>query len=968
MMQNEEDLPALLNKAANCLLKARREEKEDLTVELTMNFIWLKKFVELMGEDTTTVTSSVIVDRAEKFSFIISNIYRNIHLIPAEYKKKVQDHNACSIFYDLENLYEFNKNKPFPKEFDAALSRELTMLLSELIDFYTVDQGGGRLALKRLDSLHKKVIKFDRDSIYFQYFSYYKDQEHLSKAIELIDFTDHLDISAVSGRYQFLSAMTQIIEHISKRMLSPRMTNYLSSDINADDLAMARNFIVHREKDKVSKLEEIVMSLDGRILNIRQELSAIKLSLTEALDHLKLAVKPRVMVGDVFQRADIFLKNTADENIESISKFYEKTDSGYKYAKIPHNVLLGCKNIGDFESLYPNLSSKITLSNKEAIISTSSLGNRKLFIKLINEIANGLIRHRLYNNEVKAEITSLKKDVRVEITTLQQLDFSEDQPGLSEFDKIVFATKKIQAYKNKLKAVISKLKSSSDEIEGSALYSLGIDFDAYRVSDIPRYRLTDIVSDLYAEASIKARPFAPKKYIKEESYYKIKHLYGDDSLEHIKENEIGIGIDPFGKVIYQTWGGRDYLRRGDISIPYEKLVEMIFFNNHRITHNAHFIPPIILKEDEEKEIINFVVKQTNLQFILIPLTHQEHAYIYKENLQPYEAPFIRYRVIDENTVQRIKRVFTQTDMQERIKNYLAFLEISEQFLSERELLLEAELYLVFIDHYNRLIDESHLLSTEEVARLRGFRNYLSHDRDLGEAAKSHSHEQITLRFLIEFTRKIEDSVIPALHHIITSGNILGREENNIIVLNLHDINMEHDDKKSYDDDQNMLLVKLLQDSEIAEQIIEFIHSEGLKKVKEFFFRKNDAPCSKYLDDLIGSKDSYNLEAGNRGFFNLFGDSIDYLSEKLGAILDMGIDGSIVEATILQLQALLIMAGSGGLPIGIPHRYKHDDDDFEPNSGGGSGLEFFAYPQLNPSVYEVIILGNNTIVITENEPL
>jgi hypothetical protein len=259
MFGNIDDGPTLLNNAANCLRNARLERKPGLTYELIkMNFILITKFIDLMDQESTKITAHD--NKAAKFSFIISNVHRSLKLIPGDYKEKVQDSNVCSIFYDLENLYEFNEKCPFPKALDTDLSREVVALLRDLLSLYTIDLGNNDdLDLKLLRDVPKRIIKFKRDSTHFQYFNYYKDQVHLNMAIKLIEFTNQIKLNKISGRYQFLSAVSQIIEHISKRMLSPRMTDYLVSDINTDALSMIRNFIVHREKDKSNKLQEIIL-------------------------------------------------------------------------------------------------------------------------------------------------------------------------------------------------------------------------------------------------------------------------------------------------------------------------------------------------------------------------------------------------------------------------------------------------------------------------------------------------------------------------------------------------------------------------------------------------------------------------------------------------------------------------------------------------------------------------------------
>ena len=163
-------------------------------------------------------------------------------------------------------------------------------------------------------------------------------------------------------------------------------------------------------------------------------------------------------------------------------------------------------------------------------------------------------------------------------------------------------------------------------------------------------------------------------------------------------------------------------------------------------------------------------------------------------------------------------------------------------------------------------------------------------------------------------------------------------------------------------------------SEEATQAIEYMYSKSAKSSQLEFsvdqgissLIENMFSSSKNsLDDLIGTKESYALEASNRGFFGSFGNIVDYLSNQLSSLLDIEVEGSVVEATVLQLQALLTMAGSGSMPMGIPNRY-NPDDDFEPYFGGGNnGLIAFDVPDAPHNVQVVVLLGNGTLVTAED---
>lgn len=142
--------------------------------------------------------------------------------------------------------------------------------------------------------------------------------------------------------------------------------------------------------------------------------------------------------------------------------------------------------------------------------------------------------------------------------------------------------------------------------------------------------------------------------------------------------------------------------------------------------------------------------------------------------------------------------------------------------------------------------------------------------------------------------------------------------------------------------------------------LEFSVDQGISSIIENMFSSS----KNSLDDLIGSKESYALEASNRGFFGSFGNIVDYLSDKLSSLLDVEVEGSVVEATVLQLQALLTMAGSGSMPMGIPHRYNPDDDFSNGPFGSNSAVSFEGgLPDQNPTF--IIVLGNGTLVFPED---
>lgn len=981
-------LPELLNNAANSLLKARIEKIENLEVQLRMNLIRLKQFIEVMSLESMTVPG----ENAAKFAFIIDNIHRNLELIPGDYKQKVADNNANSIFYDLANFYEMNKKSPLPKELDKELSKEVCTLLKKLIKLFSIEKANGTLELKAIRVIKAEAIKLDRNSKHFKYFSYYNDQYHLAEAIQLIEFTNQINVTEISGKYQWLSGISQAIEHLSKRMLSPRMIDYLSSDINSDTLSTIRNFIVHREQDKSGVLEKLLSSGDAVFLSMQQEVNLIRLSLIDASIHLKLAVRPKIWQEDILARVTVFINNIEDPTIDSISRFYEREASGYKYKKIPHNILMNCKTIETFRAAYPEISSKISLQHIEAITKVALLGNRKLFIRIIEKIDLGVRKYYIDKkligyNLIKAEISSLKKDNRIELIELEKLSFSEDALEKSVLGDTIFTTKKLQLYKNKLKDVMSKFRSSSDQEELISLYNLGIDFDSYRVLYTPLYRLSDTIDTKYLHLSSKAKRIVPQRYTKDIEFYKIKLMFGPKAYKSLQANELGLGITEGGGIVYQTWGGGDFLYQKDIGIAlHRKVLEMIVHNNEMIAYKKvhpnsvidEIIPQITLTEEEERQVKEFIIDEKNLQFILIPLTHEEHAYVYQENLEPHEVSFKRSRVIDQEAIERLQIIFSQTDMKGRIKNYLAFLEVSERFLKEKAILLETELYLMSIAG---LIKESKEAksSLPDSDILKDFRNYLAHDRELGESSISHSHEQITLKIVLDFVRKVEKAILPALHHIILEGSIVESQTNDVIVLNVHESKYHLDPE----DDQNMLLAKLLQDPEISDEVVEFIRTVGLDKTKELFFghtlnsKANLPTCQdiqtmetiEQIEAIIGKEALSHITYFNQFIFKALSnfpsnnsyskllDVIKVTAQNIQHLLDLsaiyeGLDiNDQVISMFEQIQYLIIFAGDSQILTSYSRPPHFPPDDFAHFPGGNTGG--YEHPNEEPLMIEYI---------------
>ena len=903
-----------LKNAANDLRKARIEQKSDLSFEIRLNFLRIKQFIEIM--DKANISGG---QGAQKFNFIINNVHRNLKFIPSNFKAKVQDNNVCSVFYDLNNLYEFSKVHNFPAELDVNLSRELISLLKGLIDLF-IDSSNN---LKPLADVTKKVMMFDRETKHFYYFSYYNDVKHLSKAIEMIDFLKIIDLTQMSGKIQFISGLGQAFEHLSVRMLSQRLIDYISSDISKEYPIRIRNFIVHREKDLDDKLNKGLAENRYTFESMRNELVRIGASLTEALVHLQLAVKPRIILGNVIQDLNQFKINTQAVTVDSINNFYEKivssTGAKYKYSKVPLSLSELSKTIGSFDVSFPSLVC-LNSETKEEIVAAIALGNKDVFNAKIDEVLK-IEEFKL----IRRDVASLKSGRSIQMEELQKLIQPENPLQIGSRQQILFITKKIQFYKNKMLEVINKVNSVTDHINGKDLYKLNIDFNLYRVTTIPAYRITNVGAE-YVAKSLLAKSAASQRYSSDFDFYKIKLLYEPDAYDQLQAHEIGIGRTEEMRLVYQTWGGGDFL---STNFPnYYRLLERVAKNSFK----NYFRMGIDRETFTEEDIINlksYIIPKHKLQMTLIPLTDKEHSDVYRENYQPHEVDFFRSRVLDENQIERINQIFSQEDMTTRINNYLAFLEISENLLHQKELLLEAEFYLSCIEGYNSLIEES-TLNTRENGLLRDFRNYLVHDRELGDQTISHSHEQITLRYILEFTRLTEQKIIPVLHDVLAQG-IRVAGDNNIISLNVQEI--------KYDNPEEV------------QKIIE----AAKQKVQDHPKDKNTLDKAiENIGDVLGIKflmanNFYNFVP--KFSFNRINDFKEKvimimanLANEAQELLDLNeyfeylpdFEGQI-QAIYEQLEVLTIYSGSSTLPV--PHsRYPGFPSD-HPDFSGGSGRSY-----------------------------
>lgn len=920
-----------LKTAALSLRKARIEGKQDRTIEMTMNFIRMKEFLDKM-ETVTSLTSNGISSKAQ---FIIVKIIDNLKNIPSLYKGKVQDHNCRSIFYDFNNLYEYYKDVPAPPELDKELSDEVIALLRDLIDRYTFTPIIGRLRLKTLDAVEETpAILFARNSKHFNHFSYYKDLKHLNKALELLSLSaNEIDVSTKDGKYQLLSIISQLGENLSLRMLSPRMVYFLSNDIDIERLARVRNDILHREDDSSLHLDGIINDPESPFLRMQEELLEIQAIVESAVGHLNLAVRPHSMQGAIHERAHSFLGSIEQVTLDSIKEFYQPNPGNnkkYKYTKIPSSILKNCDNHEIFDVSYPALASKISMDEKNEILSAALLNNWELFYECIKSIQTRVNNHFKENKikgikEVQQEFKLLLKTTKIQFSELENLN-NPKVASLSDAEKNAFIIKQLKHYKNEVKALFSKIKSTNADINGEELYAMKIDFNAYRVADVPRYSIAAVISDEYAKLSKLSRAMVPQKYKPEINSYEMKFIYGEREHYLLRAgtfpNCIAIGRTEDWQLTFHINGHEGYIYRENISEElYSKIMSLHYTGYRNLQHNR--MPEINLLPAEKELLFGCM----GLQQILIPLTEAEHSFIYQENSAPHDITFLRHQVLDRAAQGRLINIIRNDNMQDRVKKYLAFLEASEDITQNQKILLEIELLFIFIEQLNREI-KTDQLSAVELEDLKAFRNYLAHDRELGDESISHTHEQITLKYILDIIRSLEDKIIPALE----SHNI---EPNVATVFYINEV--------IYDNPSIM---------EIYQSI------EHSKKTTNKRQEDKDLKAIEQIKNIIGEDAFYQLSGLNQYILNALSNnhlssyakkvihSMGDLSEALQRNLDLNylyeqldIQSSYINDHILaiweQLQYLVKYTDSGIHEL-VLIPFPHFQPDDEGGSFGGDG--------------------------------
>ena len=94
------------NDASQALYQSVQNHEEPTEIQLRMNFLWLKKFIDIASDlpETIPVGPNQYTIQAV---FIIEQVSSSLLHLPNRYKDLITDQNCCSLFYDIIYLYDF---------------------------------------------------------------------------------------------------------------------------------------------------------------------------------------------------------------------------------------------------------------------------------------------------------------------------------------------------------------------------------------------------------------------------------------------------------------------------------------------------------------------------------------------------------------------------------------------------------------------------------------------------------------------------------------------------------------------------------------------------------------------------------------------------------------------------------------------------------------------------------------------
>jgi hypothetical protein len=82
-------------------------------------------------------------------------------------------------------------------------------------------------------------------------------------------------------------------------------------------------------------------------------------------------------------------------------------------------------------------------------------------------------------------------------------------------------------------------------------------------------------------------------------------------------------------------------------------------------------------------------------------------------------------------MERMKSIFKYDQFLLRLKKYVTFLELADDFNKRKDLMVEAELLLMIFEKISTVMEKSSWSHIEQ-DRFKDFRNYLAHEKELGE--------------------------------------------------------------------------------------------------------------------------------------------------------------------------------------------------------------------------------------------
>lgn len=161
-------------------------------------------------------------------------------------------------------------------------------------------------------------------------------------------------------------------------------------------------------------------------------------------------------------------------------------------------------------------------------------------------------------------------------------------------------------------------------------------------------------------------------------------------------------------------------------------------------------------------------------FILLPLTKSERGYIYEDVPAGRRAGLnLKNRVMTEEMYNRVVEISQRVNFQERLECYCSFIEMANSLEIDKKSLLHSELMFSCMEKLSEEIRPQRLASHVQ-RTFKEFRNYLSHNGNLGDLLNIQTHEQTTLRFLFQAAAIFEDEIFPAMRLQLAEKLTIGK--------------------------------------------------------------------------------------------------------------------------------------------------------------------------------------------------